>query len=844
MGAAMDGFPQTPPLLVTLGTESTHTGVTDKVTMKANTTLREMNASAQSTTDFCSLEASNAATYSTFSLPSTVEPPDALHSTSSPTVFSKLISSTGLPAALQASAVTSRTLSSTASITLPISIATPTTLLSASPNPTRSTLLTTPISVVVVPFPLETSTTQLGTLSPTSALTTLTSKPSFVTSELPAGIGRSRNPSASHSKGATTSSQAPLSALLAGRAIFTRPVFFLGSWLTLSTSTLTVRTRSGIGQTTVHSTPISALTSTASQIPMTTRLANFETSFPQLFTVSYFETAKPLSKPSLISSNANSSASISPKPFLSSVDISATAHKQTSPLIKGSIPAAQPVMTVSSSQVASQIPISTYSSPSVIRRVSTPVSSPITSLKPKAMADTTVASQSLYKVPSAASPLLVNPTISDRSIASKDSRENKFITHTDSFSASSISKKPQKSIMSTVFPFRTLILPLNTTLITPEIAEYSSSSHTELKTDPVARSSGTFLPKDPSLTRSSPFFTILLSASVPPYTSHTTSSSLIPTVSRTSSLTRSLTATKTSISSLDTQGTSKSPVIDFTTSSVYSFTFTSNLSLSTNLSAALKTSISMPPLLTPTIAEATLDSQSSRVPMSSPPPKTTRISTVSLGKQSSSEEDGTISAISAGLITQSTTPMIMNTRVNATSLKAPYIFAKIPPSSSGSSLIASATTVASRMATETTDSSVADLEFFMASSSLPNTTETPMHVSLKSLFTSAVTQALQSTNETPKIIIMKTSGTTSPLSQTKITPFTASEVKYATLFERTAHISEGSQPSREQRNITKPKSTTTEKSSLPYLTVSAVQSSPFSRTTTSVKNLSLSGVLH
>ncbi|XP_069738697.1 otogelin-like protein isoform X2 [Phaenicophaeus curvirostris] len=501
-------------------------------------------------------------------------------------------------------------------------------------------------------------------------------------------------------------------------------------------------------------------------------------------------------------------------------------------------------MTVSSSQVASQIPISTYSSPSVIRRVSTPVSSPITSLKPKAMADTTVASQSLYKVPSAASPLLVNPTISDRSIASKDSRENKFITHTDSFSASSISKKPQKSIMSTVFPFRTLILPLNTTLITPEIAEYSSSSHTELKTDPVARSSGTFLPKDPSLTRSSPFFTILLSASVPPYTSHTTSSSLIPTVSRTSSLTRSLTATKTSISSLDTQGTSKSPVIDFTTSSVYSFTFTSNLSLSTNLSAALKTSISMPPLLTPTIAEATLDSQSSRVPMSSPPPKTTRISTVSLGKQSSSEEDGTISAISAGLITQSTTPMIMNTRVNATSLKAPYIFAKIPPSSSGSSLIASATTVASRMATETTDSSVADLEFFMASSSLPNTTETPMHVSLKSLFTSAVTQALQSTNETPKIIIMKTSGTTSPLSQTKITPFTASEVKYATLFERTAHISEGSQPSREQRNITKPKSTTTEKSSLPYLTVSAVQSSPFSRTTTSVKNLSLSGVLH
>ncbi|CAN0070868.1 unnamed protein product [Bubo scandiacus] len=209
---------------------------------------------------------------------------------------------------------------------------------------------------------------------------------------------------------------------------------------------------------------------------------------------------------------------------------------------------------------------------------------------------------------------------------------------------------------------------------------------------------------------------------------------------------------------------------------------------------------------------------------------------------SSSEEDGTISAISAGIITQSTTPMITNTTVNPTSLKAPYTFAKIPPSSSASLLVVSGTTVASRITTKTTDSFVDDLGFYMASASVPTTTETPMHVSHKSLFTSAATQASQSTKETPRIMIMKTTGTTSPLSQTKSTSFTASEVKYATSSERTVGISESGQTSYEQRNVTKTKSTTTEESSLPYLTVSAVQSSPFSRNATSVKHLSLSGV--
>ncbi|NWV24748.1 OTOGL protein, partial [Origma solitaria] len=517
MGTTLERFPQTTPLFVTSGNESMHIGVTDKITMNANTISREMDMSAQSITDFYSLEASNAATYSTFSLPSTVKPSDVLHSPASPTVLSKLISSTDFPTLLQASAVTSHTAHSNISIISPVTVSTPTTLLSANPTPTHSTL--TPTSLVVVPFSLKTSTTQLGTVQPSSALTALASKISFITSELPAGIGKSPQLTLSTS---------------------TSPI-----------STMSVRTRSGIGQTAINPTPNSALTSTASQIPMITRFSSSETSFPQLITVSYFKTAKSLSKTSL-SLNATSSASFSPKPFSSSVQISMPVPKQTSPSKKGTISAALPIMTLSSPQI------------------------------------------------------------------------------------------------------------------------------------------------------------------------------------------------------------------------------------------------------------------------------TTHISNVSLGKQSSSlsssEEDGRISAISAGIITQSTTPMIMNTTVNATSSKPPYIFTKILPSSSASLLVTLGTTLASRITTKTTDSFVVNLDFYMASVSVPTTIETH-----KSLFTTAVTQASQSTGETPRINIVKTTGTTSPLSQMKSTSYIASEVKYTTSFEKTLDISEGGQTSHEQRNATKTKTTTTDKSSQPYLPVTALQ---------------------
>eukprot|EP00075_Anas_platyrhynchos_P020781 XP_027310034.1 otogelin-like protein isoform X2 [Anas platyrhynchos] len=207
---------------------------------------------------------------------------------------------------------------------------------------------------------------------------------------------------------------------------------------------------------------------------------------------------------------------------------------------------------------------------------------------------------------------------------------------------------------------------------------------------------------------------------------------------------------------------------------------------------------------------------------------------------SSSAEDGRISVMSAGIITQSTTPMIMNTTMNATSLKASYTFVKIPPSSSASLLIASDTTVAPRITTKTSDSFVADLKFHMASSSVSTTIETPMYVSRKSLFTSPASHISERSTETPKMTITKTTGTTNPLSQTKSSSFTASEFKYATLFEGTSDTLESSQTSHLQRNVTKTKSTTTEKSSLPYLTVPVGQSSPFSRerNLTLAKNLS------
>ncbi|XP_025915960.1 otogelin-like protein [Apteryx rowi] len=609
------------------------------------------------------------------------------------------------------------------------------------------------------------------------------------------------------------------------------------------------RTNSSIGHPVVHPASISALTSTALQIPSTSRFTSFETSFPQLITPSYLETTKALSKTSLVSLNTSSLASFSPKSFLSSKEIQVTVPKQTSPLMKGNISTALPVMTGSSPQVASQIPTNTSLSPSVMHTVSIPLPSLISSLKPKSMGGVTVISKNLYKEPSTVSvSLLVNPEISDVSIASTAPKENKYAVHTDSFLLSSTSKKPKKSISSTVFPLRTFVLPLNVSLITTsKITECPSSPHTELKTAPVAQKAGTLISKEPSLTSSSSLFSIFLSTSIPSsVTSHSTSSSLIPVSGRTSSLTQNITVSQISLSSLDTHGTSKTAIIDFATSSVGFSTFTLNTSPSTSLSAALKTSIIMPYLLTPKTPEVTLESQFSRVSVSSPPPKTTHLSTVSLGKQSSSvsasAEDGTKSIISAGSIAQSTTTVTMNITVNATSLKTGYIFAKTPPSAT--LLVTSGTTIAPRITTKPTDSPVADLKFYMASASVPATTEIPMHVAHKFLFTSAPSQVSQSTKETLKMTVMKTTGTVSPFSQMKSTLFTASEFKYATSFEKTADILESSQTSNVQRNVTKTKLTTTEKSSMPYLTAFAVQSSPFSskNDTTSVKSLSLSEV--
>ncbi|XP_064365622.1 otogelin-like protein [Dromaius novaehollandiae] len=851
--ATMERFPQTPPVFVATEIEQAHA----KITMKTDATPRGMNMSAQSITDFFSLESSNAATYSTFALPSTVKPSDVPQSTASPSVLSKLLSSTDFSTALQAPLVISHTVSSTASITLPIIGATPTTHaftpLSASPVPTPSALLM-PTSLVIVPFPSELSTTQLGTAPPTTTLTTLTSKPSFITSELPMGIWRSRNPSVSQSKGSAVFSEVSSSALLAGRATFTRPTFLPGSQFTLSTSTspifpLSVRTRPSIGQPVVHPASVSAPTSTAAQIPSTSRFTSFETNFPQLITPSYLEITKALSKTSLVSLNTSSLASFSPKSFLSSKEIQVTVPKQMSPLMKANVSTALPIMTGSSPQVASQIPINTSLSPSVMHTVFIPVPSLITFLKPKSMGGVTVISKNPYKEPSTVSvSLLVSPEISDVSIASTAPKENKYAVHTDFFSVSSTSKKPKKSISSTVFPLRTFVLPLNDLLITTsKISEYPSSPHTELKTAPVAQKAGTLISKEPSLTSSLSLFTILLPTSIPfSVTSHTTSSSLTPISGRTSSLTQNTTVSQIALLSLDTQGTSKSPTIDFATSSVDFSTFTLNTSPSTSLSAALKTSIIMPYLLLPKTPEITLESQFSRASLSSPPPKTTHLSTVSLGKQTSSvstsAEDGTKSIISAGSISQSTTPLSMNITVNATSLKAGYIFAKTPPSAT--LLVTSGTTVAPRITTKPTDSPVADLKFYMDSASVPATTEIPMYVSHKFLFTSAPSQVSQSTKETLKMTVMKTTGTVSLFSQMKSTSSTASEFKYATSFEKTAGVLESNQTSNVQRNVTKTKSTTTEKSSVPYLTAFAVQSSPFSskNNTTSVKSLSLSEV--
>ncbi|XP_026504731.1 otogelin-like protein [Terrapene carolina triunguis] len=877
-------FPQLPPIFVTAEAEAepSHTIVTTKITTKIDATLRGANTTAETLSDFHSLASPHTTTYLTYSLPvsSTMQSSKVTHSTASLSVLPKPVSSTDFPATLQTSAATlktSPTVSPTVFITSPITMAVPSTpsftLLTASPVPRHSTL-PMPTSLVVTPFSLET-----GTASSSTALASLSPGPAFVTTEVPTRIWGTRRPSTSHSQLPQTSTEFPSSASLTGRTSFSSPTFFTSSQLILTASTsplstMTERTRSTMVQPIVHPASVYAPTSTVFQTPMaTSRFTSFETSPPQLITASYLVATPPTSQTTSSSLRTTSSLTRTSLPtFLSSMDISVTPSKHIVPLSTDTVSTIPPIITETSSPVASQIPTTmrtTWSSlsPLVTHTMSTLMPPPITSPKPKATREVTVVSKSLFLEPSTTSvSLLATPQISEVSVTSTISTESKYALHTDAFPISTISKRLTASISSTAFPFSTPVFPINATLATYQMArttskitEYPISPHSEFKTSSVVRSTDTSLTSR-ELSGAILSFTMLLSSARPSVsqtsamTSHTTSSSVIPTVNRTSALISNVTLTQSPIVSMGTQETSKSPHTELATSLSGIATLTLDTNIYISPSAVPKTSFALPHLLTSKTPKVTLESYSSIfTTTSSPSSETSHVSTVSLGTNisslSPSTESETRTFVPTEIVTHSTVPsaaLTMSTALSTTSLVPTYVTMKTSVSPSITLLVTPAATIAPSVTAKTTESSVTHIELYTASSSvpIPATSKTPMYPSPKTLLTSAHSPVSLSTKEMIKTIVMKTTGAMTAFSELKITPSATSELKYATSIGRTADTRESSQTSHVQRNITKTKSTTTEKSSLLHSTFSSVQTTslPSQSSITSGKSVSISEV--
>ncbi|EMP36508.1 Otogelin [Chelonia mydas] len=883
-------FPQMPPIFVTAEAEAepTHTIVTTKITTKIDTTLRGANTTAETLSDFHSLASPQTTTYLTDSLPisSTMQSSKVTHSTASLSVLPKPVSSTDFPATLQTSAVTlktSPTASPTVFITSPITtMAVPSTpaftLLTASPRSRHSTL-PTPTSLVVTPFSLE-----AGTASPSTALASLSPGPAFVTTEIPTRIWGTRRPSTSHSQLPKTSTVFPSSASLTGRTSFSSPTFFTSSQLILTASTsplstMTERTSSTVGQPIVHPASVYGPTSTVFQTPMaTSRFTSFETSPPQLITASYLVTTQATSQTTTTSLRTASSLTRTSVPtFLSSMDISVTPSKHIVPLSTDTLSTIPP-LTETSSPVASQIPTTmrtTWSSlsPLVTHTMSTLMLPPITSPKPKATGEVTVVSKSLFLGPSTTSAsLLATPQISEMSVTSTISTESKYALPTDAFPISAISKRLTTSISSTAFPFSTPVLPINATLsahyqmarTTSKITEYPISPHSDFKTASVVRSTDTSLTSRElsgaklSFTSPSTLLTMLSSSrpsvsKASAMTSHTTSSSVIPTVNRTSALISNITLTQSPIVSMGTQETSRSPHTELATSPVGISTLTLGTNIYISPSAVPKTSFALPHLLTSKTPKVTLESYSSIfTTTSSPPSETSHVSTVSLGTNislSPSTEYETRTFVPTEIVTHSTVPSValtMSTALSTTSLVPTYVTMKTSVSPSRSLLVTPATTITPSATAKSTESSVTHIELYKASSSvpIPATSQTHMYPSPETLLASAHSLVSLSTKEMLKPIVMKTTGAMTAFSDLKITPSAASDLKYATSIGRTADTIESSQTSHVQKNITKTKSTTTEKSSLLHSTFSSVQTTslPSQSSITSGKSVSISEV--
>ncbi|XP_061495635.1 otogelin-like protein [Rhineura floridana] len=534
-----EAFSRIPSVFVSEGDESTYMNLTTETATERVATLRGQTTE-KIFTDLYSVTTSHASIYLSDTLPVSEHPSEDSSDTTPPPVLLGSIFPTAFPTAKEATVVAVKVTTYTTSPTLFMSLPTTTTTV---PSPTAFPLITT-------------STIPLRSAASPATLPTLPVGQDFASTKTPTSILLTRSPYTSHSK--VSEAAATRQSLLTERASLSGSTLFTGSPLT-QTFTVTSRTRSTVTEPLIHLTYLPSLITPVSQIPLLmSRFTAFSSTPPYSISASDSMTIQPdsemLSSALLPTSLSSSKALLTPSEHIAPVT---TKH----------------VSAVTPSSVAAQSPTTIWSSlsPKVTHTMSTLVSPPVTSQRPKATGEVTIISKSFHIGPSTASVQGFSQT-SQSLVSSRISTESKHALHNGSSPEPAVFVSPLEFVGTDALPSRTSVLPTkflyDTAQTTSKTSVHSVGSYAELKTDSTVKTADSFttsvefsgplsVSTSPStlLKELSKTKTTQISASA----SHSESSFVIPTIRITSAVIPASPHIQIPIVSLGEHATSTSP---------------------------------------------------------------------------------------------------------------------------------------------------------------------------------------------------------------------------------------------------------------------------------------------
>ncbi|XP_054843735.1 otogelin-like protein [Eublepharis macularius] len=658
------------------------------------------------------------------------------------------------------------------------------TLKETSPSTSPSFSISLPPSVLAVSsfsaFPSITTTSTMPLESATSlaTLATLPLGPDFV--KMPTSTFTTRSPAASHSQSSGTAPQSVFTESIS----FSTPMLFTGSPLT-QTFSVTSRSKSTETLPLIHPFSLSELTS---QIPLlTSRFTTFSTS-------SHITTASDMVTTQAASQILNSTF----MPTSASLKTLLTPPEHIAPLITKHISAFEDKIRPSSS-IVGKTPTFIWSSlsPKETYVMPTLMPPPITTQRPKATGEVTIVSKSFHIGPSTASLPGIPQTSKPLS---------KHTLHTDSSPVSTVPESSAEFARTRSLPSSTSTLPVT---VPYDIAQTTSKAtvhllgpHTELKTASAIKSVDTF----PT------------SAEFPgTFSAFTSPSTLLTLLSTTRS-----SAPQTSASQTQSVSSSPIPTVSVTSAEKPAGTHIQMPAVTLATSRSPGSHPTSFPSVTPLLTSSTGISATDTASL--PLPEISDMTIQSLGTRSSSLASLDSRTLSSGLGTATAETALTLWNTTSTS---PDITEKYSPSSPTGLLVSSARIIVPSQTAQITDLSSISFELYTTTTSapIPATSQTPRYAPSFSLFTpKPSTEAFRTIAIKPDEV-------------------TASDwaVQNSTFVEKTTYALESDHTSEVKEHLTETKYASQEEFSLLPLTMSPIQMTPISESsTTSMKPVSSS----